>query len=130
MLFFDNSRSRDKVVLIDASKLGEEYKEGTTQKVTKRRLRSEEIDLIVDTFTNAEQVDDFSAVVTYDEIKKKKYSLAAGQYFDVKIEYVELTPEEFQSKMDGYKAELSKLFEESAILKNEIMSQLDTVQYE
>ena len=32
--------------------------------------------------------------------------------------------------MDGYKAELSKLFEESAILKNEIMSQLDTVQYE
>lgn len=130
VLFFDNSRSRDKVVLIDASKLGEEYKEGTTQKVTKRRLRPEEIDLIVDTFTNAEQVDDFSAVVTYDEIKKKKYSLAAGQYFDVKIEYVELTPEEFQSKMDGYKAELSKLFEESAILKNEIMSQLDTVQYE
>ena len=130
VLFFDNSRNRDKVVLIDASKLGEEYKEGTIQKVTKRRLRAEEIDLIVDTFTNADSVDDFSAVVTYDEIKQKKYSLAAGQYFDVKIEYVELTQEEFQAKMTGFKSELSKLFAESDRLKREILGQLDVISYE
>lgn len=36
VLFFDNSRKTDKVVLIDASKLGEEYKDGNNQK---RRLR-------------------------------------------------------------------------------------------
>ena len=49
VLFFDNSRKTDKVVLIDASKLGEEYKEGNNQK---RRLRDFEIDQIVDTFLN------------------------------------------------------------------------------
>ena len=78
VLFFDNSRTTEKVVLIDASKLGEEYKDGNNQK---RRLRNFEIDKIVDTFLNKEAVDDFSVVVTYDEIKEKKYSLAAGQYF-------------------------------------------------
>ena len=91
VLFFDNSRKTDKVVLIDASKLGEEYKDGNNQK---RRLRDFEIDKIVDTFLNKEAVDDFSVAVTYDEIKEKKYSLAAGQYFDVKIEYVELSQDE------------------------------------
>lgn len=130
VLFFDNSRSSDHVVLIDASLLGEEYKEGVTQKITKRRLRSEEIDLIVNTFTKAEQVDDFSAVATYDEIKKKNYSLAAGQYFDVKVEYFELTPEEFKTKLDDHKTELMKLFEKSDRLNSEIISQLNTVRYE
>lgn len=47
VLFFDNSRKTDKVVLIDASKLGEEYKDGNNQK---RRLRDFEIDKIVDTY--------------------------------------------------------------------------------
>ena len=31
--------------------------------------------------------DDFSVVVSYDDIAAKNYSLSAGQYFDVKIEY-------------------------------------------
>ena len=99
VLFFDNSRKTDKVVLIDASKLGEEYKDGNNQK---RRLRDFEIDKIVDTFLNKEAVDDFSVAVTYDEIKEKKYSLAAGQYFDVKIEYVELSQDEFNARMSAY----------------------------
>ena len=83
VLFFDNSRKAEKVVLIDASKMGEEYKGGNNQK---RRLRDFEIEQIVSTFQNKEAVDDFSVAVTYDEIKAKKYSLAAGQYFDVKID--------------------------------------------
>lgn len=83
VLFFDNSRKAEKVVLIDASKMGEEYKDGNNQK---RRLRAFEIEQIVSTFQNKEAVDDFSVAVTYDEIKAKKYSLAAGQYFDVKID--------------------------------------------
>lgn len=81
--FFDNSRKVEKVVLIDASKMGEEYKDGNNQK---RRLRDFEIEQIVSTFQNKEAVDDFSVAVTYDEIKAKKYSLTAGQYFDVKID--------------------------------------------
>ena len=127
VLFFDNSRKTDKVVLIDASKLGEEYKDGNNQK---RRLRDFEIDKIVDTFLNKEAVDDFSVAVTYDEIKEKKYSLAAGQYFDVKIEYVELSQDEFNARMSAYAEKLQEYFVEGDKLKTEIMEQLKKVKYE
>lgn len=127
VLFFDNSRKTDKVVLIDASKLGEEYKDGNNQK---RRLRDFEIDKIVDTFLNKEAVDDFSVAVTYDEIKEKKYSLAAGQYFDVKIEYVELSQDEFNARMSAYAEKLQEYFAEGDKLKTEIMEQLKKVKYE
>lgn len=127
VLFFDNSKSTDKVVLIDASKLGEEYKEGNNQK---RRLRDFEIDKIVDTFLNKEVVDDFSVTVTYDEIKEKKYSLAAGQYFDVKIEYVELSQDEFNARMNAYATKLKEYFDEGNKLQEEIMEQLKKVKYE
>lgn len=127
VLFFDNSRTADKVVLIDASKLGEEYKDGNLQK---RRLRPEEIEKIITTFRKKEAVDDFSVAVTYDEIIAKKYSLAAGQYFDVKIEYVELTQEEFEAKMSAFKTELQSFFDEGNALQAEIMKQLGKVKYE
>ncbi len=127
VLFFDNSRKADKVVLIDASKMGEEYKDGNNQK---RRLRKEEIDKIVNTFLNKKAIDDFSVTVSYDEIVEKKYSLAAGQYFDVKIEYVELTQEEFQQKMNEYTNKLQEYFKESNKLQIEIMEQLKKVKYE
>lgn len=127
VLFFDNSRKTDKVVLIDASKLGEEYKDGNNQK---RRLRDFEINKIVDTFLNKEAVDDFSVAVTYDEIKEKKYSLAAGQYFDVKIEYVELSQDEFNARMSAYAEKLQEYFAEGDKLKTEIMDQLKKVKYE
>lgn len=139
VLFFDNSRrienpkenderhKQDSVILIDASKLGEEYKDGNNQR---RRLRLEEIDLIVDTFAKKEAVDDFSVYVTYEEIIAKKYALAAGQYFDVKIEYVDMTQEEFNEKMAGYQAELVKLFDEGDKLQKEIIEQLKKVKYE
>lgn len=127
VLFFDNSKSTDKVVLIDASKLGEEYKDGNNQK---RRLRDFEIDKIVDTFLNKEVVEDFSVAVTYDEIKEKKYSLAAGQYFDVKIEYVELSQDEFNARMNAYATKLKEYFDEGNKLQTEIMEQLKKVKYE
>lgn len=127
VLFFDNSRTTESVVLIDASKLGEEYKDGNNQK---RRLRDFEIDKIVDTFLNKEIVDDFSVAVTYDEIKEKKYSLAAGQYFDVKIEYVEMTQEEFDKKMNDYVTELQEYFDEGNRLQVKIIEQLKKVKYE
>ena len=127
VLFFDNSRKTEKVVLIDASKMGEEYKDGNNQK---RRLRDFEIEQIVSTFQNKESVDDFSVAVTYDEIKEKKYSLAAGQYFDVKIDYIELTQDEFNAKMAEYTANLKAFFSEGNALQTEIMEQLKKVKYE
>ena len=78
-------------------------------------------------FLNKEAVDDFSVAVTYDEIKEKKYSLAAGQYFDVKIEYVELSQDEFNARMSAYAEKLQEYFAEGDKLKTEIMEQLKKV---
>lgn len=127
VLFFDNSRTAEKVVLIDASKMGEEYKDGNNQK---RRLRDFEIDQIVETFLNKEAVEDFSVAVTYDEIIDKKYSLSAGQYFDVKIEYVELSQDEFVERMQAYQTKLQEYFDEGSKLQKEIMEQLKKMKYE
>lgn len=127
VIFFDNSRTAEKVVLIDASKMGEEYKDGNNQK---RRLRDFEIDQIVETFLNKEAVEDFSVAVTYDEIIAKKYSLSAGQYFDVKIEYVELSKDEFVERMQAYQTKLQEYFDEGSKLQEEIMEQLKKVKYE
>lgn len=124
VLFFDKSAMADKVILIDASKLGEEYKEGNNQK---KRLRDDEVDLIVSTFRECKAVDDFSVAVTYDEIKEKGYSLSAGQYFDIKIDYVDITEEEFTARMDSYRQTLTEQFAESHRLETEIMTQLNAL---
>ena len=125
VLFFDKSASAEKVILVDASKLGEEYKDANGLK--KVRLSNDEIEHIVTTFLNKEAVDDFSVAVTYDEIKEKGYSLSAGQYFDIKIDYVDITEEEFNQRMTEYKNTLTQQFEESHRLEAEIMKQLDSL---
>lgn len=126
VLFFDKSATTEKVILIDASKLGEEYKDGNNQK---KRLRDFEIDQIVNTFRDKKAVDDFSVAVTYDEIKEKGYSLSAGQYFDIKIDYVDITEEEFNRRMSEYRSTLTKQFAESHRLEEEIMKQLDSLKF-
>lgn len=127
VLFFDKSASADKIILIDASKLGEEYKDANGLK--KVRLSNDEIERIVTTFLNKEAVDDFSVAVTYDEIKEKGYSLSAGQYFDIKIEYLDITEEEFNKRMTDYKNTLTQQLEESHRLEAEIMKQLDSLKF-
>ncbi len=110
-------------MLMDASKLGEKVKEdGKNQKTV---LKPEEIEKIVNTFNNSEVVDDFSILVSYEDLAKKNCSFSAGQYFEVKIEYVELTPEQFKEKMDGFKSNLNSFFEEGHKLEKEIQTQLN-----
>ena len=128
VLFFDNSKQSDHVTLIDASKLGEEYQDANGLK--KKRLRDDEIDKIIEAFRSDKSIDDFSVVLDYQQIKDKKYSLAAGQYFDVKMEYIELTEQEFNNRIDTYKNNLIELFSESNALQKEIISQLEKVHYE
>ena len=129
VLFFDRSEKSDNdtVILIDASKLGEDYKEGTNQK---RRLRPDEEEKIVSTFRHKETVDDFSVAVTYSQIKEKGYSLSAGQYFDIKIEYTELTAKEFAEKMNSHKTALQKMFAESRSLEEAILCGFDTLEFD
>lgn len=123
VVFIDKS-GVDKPVLIDASKLGETIKENGNQKT---KLRTEEIQQIVNTFRNKEVVEDFSVTPTFDEIKEKGYSFSAGQYFDIKIDYVVITEDEFNRRMDNFKTTLRQQFNESHRLEEEILKQLDCI---
>ena len=125
VVFIDKS-GVDKPVLIDASKLGETIKENGNQKT---KLRTEEILQIVNTFRNKEVVEDFSVTPTFDEIKEKGYSFSAGQYFDIKIDYVDITEDEFNRRMDNFKTTLRQQFSESHRLEEEILKQLDCIDF-
>jgi type I restriction enzyme M protein len=126
ILFIDDA-NKEGVVLIDASSLGTKVKDGKNQKTL---LSETEEDRIIATFNAKQAVEDFSVVVTYDDIAAKNYSLSAGQYFEVKIEYVDLTPEQFAAKMQGFSDNLDKLFKESAGLEKKIRKQLARLRYE
>jgi type I restriction enzyme M protein len=69
-------------------------------------------------------------VVSYDDIQAKSYSLSAGQYFEVKIEYVDITQKEFDEKMKNYEDNLKEMFEESGKLEKEIFSNLKKLRHE
>jgi len=128
VLFLDKENKDGKVVLMDASKLGTREKvDGKNQKTV---LSEEDMALIVNTFNTGQPVDDFCVAVSYEDIEQKKLSFSAGQYFEVKIEYVELTPEEFTDKMNGFAARLDELFSESRRMEDEIKEQLKRVKYE
>ena len=120
ILFIDASNDGD-VVLVDASNLGEKVKDGKNQKTV---LTPEEEQQIIDVFNAKEAVEDFSVSVSYANIEAKSYSLSAGQYFDVKIEYVDITPEQFAEKMQGFTSNLDSLFSQSRELETEIKKQL------
>ena len=127
ILFIDKANTKGDVLLMDASKLGTKVKDGKNQKTV---LSSEEEQRIINTFINHEAVDDFSVSVSYDDIKEKSYSFSAGQYFEVKIEYVDITEEEFKEKMNGYMASLTEKFQKGHELEQSIMEQLGRVKYE
>jgi type I restriction enzyme M protein len=126
ILFIDAANQAD-VVLIDASNLGTKVKDGKNQKTL---LSEAEEDRIIATFNSKKAVEDFSVVVSYADIAAKNYSLSAGQYFEVKIEYVDLTPAQFSEKMKGFTDKLDGLFKESTRLEREIKKQLAGLSYE
>lgn len=128
ILFLDRENRDGDVILMDASKLGAKEKlDGKNQRTV---LSDDEITRIIDTFNAGKAEDDFCVVVSYADIEAKKLSFSAGQYFEVKIEYVELTPEEFSEKMNGFTSRLDEMFAESRRLEDEIKTQLGRVKYE
>lgn len=128
VVFLDASKKHEHALLMDASKLGEKKKvDGKNQRTF---LSHEEIERIVEVFNDAEEQEAFSVLVSCEELKEKKYSFSAGQYFEVKIDYVDLTPEEFDAKLAEHMSNLSEMFAEGERLQAGIMEQLKGLRYE
>ena len=63
-------------------------------------------------------------------IFRTRIILCQQDIFEVKIEYVELTQEEFNEKMATYTANLEKYFSEGKSLEEEIKQRLEELKYE
>jgi type I restriction enzyme M protein len=126
ILFLDKANTKE-VVLVDASNLGTKVKDGKNQKTV---LSPAEEQQIIDIFNAKEVKEDFSVVVSYEDIKAKNYSLSAGQYFEVKIEYIDISEDEFATKMNAFESNLEILFDKSKSLEKEIQSNLKGLKYE
>ncbi len=127
VLFMDRQADNEHIVLVDASKLGDTVKDGKNQRTV---LTPTEEGRIIGAMNEKKAEEDFSVVVTREEIRSKNYSFSAGQYFEVSIEYVDITAEEFKEKMSSYQRNLERYFEESAKLEKEIKRQLEGLRYE
>jgi len=126
ILFLDKS-NKEEVVLMDASGLGEKIKEGKNQKTV---LTFDEEQKIIETYNSKTKEEDFTVVISYDEIAKKNYSLSASQYFEIKIEHIEITQAEFNHKINDHSDKLISLFSESKTINNNILESLKLLDYE
>ncbi|MFN9511829.1 MAG: N-6 DNA methylase, partial [Akkermansiaceae bacterium] len=126
ILFLD-AANKEHIVLIDASNLGTKVKDGKNQKTL---LSTEEEDQIIRAFNAKEAIEDFSVAVTYDEIAAKNHSLSAGQYFDVKVEHVAITPKQFGKKLAESRERLVALLQYSKNLEKDIFKRLEGLKYE
>lgn len=124
IIFIDKANKTGKAVLVDASNLGTKIKDGKNQKTL---LADDEEQLIIDTITGAIATEGFSVVETYAELKSGKYSFNPGTYFDISVEQIELSAEEFSTAMEESKAKLSAMFNESKTVEREIMSSFEVL---
>jgi type I restriction enzyme M protein len=127
ILFLDKSNVDGEIVLVDASKLGVKVKDGKNQRTL---LSSDEEQLIINTFIQKSELENFSVIASYADIINKNYSFSAGQFFEVKIEYVDLSKDEFDAKISDIKGKISEYFLESKSLEQEILKGLEELSYE
>lgn len=127
IIFIDKTNSSGNVVLVDASSLGTKIKDGKNQKTL---LSEDEEQRIIDAVKGAIAYNGFSVVKTFKELKEGKYSFNPGGYFDVNIEHIEISSEEFANAMNESKMKLTNMFSESAKLESAILESFSGVFYE
>ena len=99
-MFLDAANTRGDIVLMNAYRLGTTVKKSKNQKIL---LSDQEEQKIIDMFNRHEAVEDFLMVLSYKQIAEKNYSFSEGQYFKVKIEYTDITANEFKPKWTALK---------------------------
>ena len=124
VIFIDKENKDKKILLMDASNLGTEVKVNKKQRTI---LSQDDVNQIISAFHACQNVDDFCVAVSAEEVVAKNYSFSAGEYFDIKIEYVDITAEEFEARIANYEQTLAEQFAESHQLEQQIMEQLKSL---
>ena len=127
ILFLDKANDTEEVILIDASSLGKSVRDGGNQRTV---LSEKENKKIIDAFINKEEIEEFSVIVTWEEIIGKNDSLAAGQHFPIKVEYIEISETEFKNKVNEFKESIDKFSTEGNSIYSQISHSLRRLTYE
>ncbi len=127
VIFIDKSKTDNTSILVDASKLGTKVKDGKNQKTL---LSADDENLIINTINNKDIIEDFSIIIDTEKIKSKSYSFGAGQYFETRIEYSDLSPDEFNDKMEQHKSNLVDFFKSNNLLEKAIIKNFESIIYE
>ena len=124
IIFLNKENNNDKVILIDASSLGEKVKIDHIQRTI---LSGEDEKKIINVFKNKQIIDEFSVAPKYDEIRQNNYSLNAGSYFDIKIEYTDITNDQFKEHLNKFKSEIEKSSKKSKELEEKLYSYINEI---
>jgi len=116
ILIFSKDKSDDSVIFIDASR---EFKAGKNQNL----LSEDNINKIVATYRNGNDVDKYAYVASLNEIKENDYNLNIPRYVDT-------FEEEEEIDLMAVRAERLKLKDQLAELESEMAKYLEELGYE
>lgn len=101
ILVFKKCRENENNILfIDASK---DFEPGKKQNV----LRDEDVEKIINTYKNREEIDKYSHLATLDEIKNNKYNLNISRYINIFEDEEIIDLKEVMNNINGIKKEIS-----------------------
>ncbi|HIF9077185.1 TPA: HsdM family class I SAM-dependent methyltransferase [Photobacterium damselae] len=126
-ILFLSKEANEKIVLIDGSTLGYTDKDGKRERTF---LTQNEEESVVEAFTKKQSVEDFAVVVTPEEVREKSFSFSPSQYFEIKIDYEQMTIEDFENSKEATLEELTTLFNESKALDEAIKASIKGLSYE
>lgn len=127
LLFLNKNKENEKVFLMDASKLGHKERIDDAQRTV---LSDEETNTIIETFKKRIEKDELSISVRNGEIIKKNYSFSAGQYFPVKIEFIELSKDEYLEEIENFSQSVEDYYKMTKEFKDNIIKKIEELRYE
>ncbi len=127
LVFLDKKKETENVFLMDASNLGTKVKIDDNQRTI---LSEEETKKIINDFRQRKEMDGFAISVERDKIISKNYSFSAGQYFQIKIEYENITEKQYTEKVESLISEIRELFDAGGKLGEEILKEVGNLKYE
>lgn len=107
ILLFKRGRKTKDVLFIDA---GNDFEQGKNQ----NKLRTEDIEKIVETYKKFEKVEKYAYRTTFEEIEENDFNLNIPRYVDTFEEEEEINIEEVQKEIDELEKELVSVKAEMA----------------
>jgi type I restriction enzyme M protein len=127
ILFINKENTDGKVTFVDASSLGTKVKENKSQKTL---LSTFDEDKIITAVKSLDSEDEFSVSKSFEDIKAASYSFNPGEFFDLSIQYCEITEQEYRQQMTQLVTKIKELEAESENTFSDIVASMEAFTWE